>query len=105
MTAKEYADLLERVSIPKEKYKKLLEQSGHLDKTYLGNQLIDLLWHLLSEDGVKEKYIKMCEGLGYSNDSAEDMFSHTDKALRYYYNETYLRLPATAPLVVGNCSE
>jgi len=71
----------------------------------LYNQSIDLLWHLLSEEGVKERYMKMAGQLGYSESCANDIFDDTEKALKFYYNETFLRLPASCPLVVGNVSK
>jgi len=49
--------------------------------------------------------MKMAGQLGYSESCANDIFDDTEKALKFYYNETFSRLPASAPLVIGNVSK
>jgi len=81
-------------------YDRIVEERKLLNPCLLYNQTIDLLWHLLDEQGVKEKYIKMAEGVGFSALAAEDLFSKTCKALEYYYHATFAKLPKSSGLVV-----
>ena len=70
------------------------------EQPLLYNQTIDLLWHLLSEEGVKEKYLKLCGSYGYDEFCAKDMFDDTNEALKFYYNESFKKLPDQKPLIV-----
>ena len=70
------------------------------EQPLLYNQTIDLLWHLLSEEGVKEKYLNLCESCGYNDICSKDMFDDTNEALKFYYNESFKKLPEQKPLIV-----
>jgi hypothetical protein len=67
---------------------------------HLNLQTIDILWHLIGEEGIKEKFIEVAKANGELEDTAKDLFIDTQESLKFYYHELFKRLPEYKRLIV-----
>jgi len=67
---------------------------------HLNLQTIDILWHLIGKEGMKEKFIEVAKANGELEHTAKDLFIDTQESLKFYYYELFKRLPEYKRLVV-----